>query len=51
MADEKKPFHNPFAALQGVLKDLPPGPPTQAPAAPRGPARAVVRLERKGHSG
>ncbi len=54
--DEKKPFHNPFAALKDKLGDLP-----RAPEAPReaeraqkpvkGPARAVVRLERKGRGG
>ncbi|HET7785335.1 MAG TPA: translation initiation factor [Myxococcales bacterium] len=50
MSDEKKPFHNPFAALREKLHDLPAG--TAAPAeAPRGPARAVVRMERKGRGG
>lgn len=61
MVDDKKPFHNPFAALAGL-----PGVPT--PAAPaaetraeapadapsrdvRGPSRAVVRLERTGRHG
>jgi len=52
MTDEKKPFHNPFGALRDKLGDLPPGPRrTSAPAAPRGPARAVVRMERKGRGG
>ena len=56
MRDEKKPFHNPFAALQGKLADLPPGPAPQSHSlpqapAPKGPARAVVRLERKGRGG
>jgi translation initiation factor 1 len=48
------PFHNPFAAL-GLQRDaLPPGP---TPAPPKekepakGPARAVVRMERKGRGG
>ena len=50
------PFHNPFAALAGAREALPPGPApaAEAPssaAAPRGPARAVVRLERKGRGG
>jgi translation initiation factor 1 len=54
MSDEKKPFHNPFASL-GALKDaLPKGPEPKAPAeaqAPKGPPRAVVRLERAGRRG
>lgn len=54
--DEKKPFHNPFAALKDKLADLPRGPdlaaPQRAPESPaKGPARAVVRLERKGRRG
>jgi len=52
--DEKKPFHNPFAALKDKLGDLPRGPeaaPGRRPAAAVGPARAVVRLERKGRRG
>ena len=50
MSDEKKPFNNPFGALQGKLADLPPGPaPKQEPK--KGPARAVVRMERKGRGG
>ncbi|MGE5047147.1 MAG: translation initiation factor [Deltaproteobacteria bacterium] len=50
MNDEKKPFHNPFGALREKLRGLPPGeaPP---PAKARGPARAVVRMERKGRRG
>jgi translation initiation factor 1 len=47
------PFNNPFAALKSKLGTLPEAP--RAPAAsapvPQGPARAVVRLERKGHGG
>ena len=49
------PFHNPFAALGGLKREeLPPGPPPapvkpEAPA--KGPARAVVRMERKGRGG
>jgi translation initiation factor 1 len=49
------PFNNPFAGLAGKREELPAGP---APAAaPRqaeerkGPARAVVRMERKGRGG
>jgi translation initiation factor 1 len=49
--DEKKPFHNPFGALRDKLGDLPHGPERAAPLAPKGPARAVVRLERKGRGG
>lgn len=53
MGDEKKPFHNPFAALEGLKSSLPEGkPPAAAPAAPaKGPARAVVRMERVGRGG
>ena len=53
MSDEKKPFHNPFEALRGKLGDLPeqPARPKQSPTPPKGPARAVVRLERKGRGG
>jgi len=53
MSDDKKPFHNPFAAL-GALKDALPKGPEPKPAvadAPKGPARAVVRLERAGRRG
>ena len=54
--DEKKPFHNPFATLKDKLTDLPRGPErvsdTRLPEPPaKGPARAVVRLERKGRRG
>ncbi len=48
------PFHNPFAVLASQRDALPPG---LAPAAEeqvrerKGPARAVVRLERKGRGG
>ena len=47
MADEeKKPFHNPFAALAGLKDKLPEGKtPTQvAELEKKRPARAVVRL-------
>ena len=51
MSDDKKPFHNPFGALRDKLGELPQGPaPRQAPE-PKGPARAVVRMERKGRGG
>ncbi|MGA9524951.1 MAG: translation initiation factor [Myxococcaceae bacterium] len=51
------PFNNPFAALVGKREDLPAGPaessvPAGAPEREsRGPAKAVVRYERKGHGG
>ena len=51
MTEEKKPFHNPFAALRDKLQDLPAGPAPREPQPPRGPARAVVRMERKGRGG
>ncbi len=48
--------HNPFAALADRKASLPPGPaaaaqPKPAPEAKASPARAVVRLERKGRGG
>jgi len=50
----KKPDH-PFAALAGLRDQLPaaPAPSTagEPHAAPKGPARAVVRMERKGRKG
>jgi len=44
---------NPFARLAALRKDLPPGPAPKALPAPekKGPARAVVRMERKGRGG
>jgi translation initiation factor 1 len=52
------PFHNPFASLAGKRDSLPEGPPppadkpsTAQKKEPSGPARAVVRYERKGHGG
>lgn len=50
MTDEKKPFHNPFGALAGLKDGLPKGPEPK-PGNPKGPARAVVRLERAGRKG
>ncbi len=48
--DPKKPFNNPFGALQGLKGSLP-----EQPAKPekekKGPARAVVRMERVGRGG
>jgi translation initiation factor 1 len=57
--DKKKPvepaapFHNPFGALRGLRSALPEAPPeaTARKAAPVAPARAVVRMERKGRGG
>ena len=51
MTEEKKPFHNPFASLRDKLGDLPQGPAPREPPPMKGPARAVVRMERKGRSG
>jgi translation initiation factor 1 len=49
------PFHNPFAALSGKREELPSKPPPAAAPAKaeerKGPARAVVRMERKGRGG
>lgn len=49
------PPNNPFAGLEALRAKLPAGqapvPATPAPAQPRGPARAVIRYERKGHGG
>jgi translation initiation factor 1 len=47
---------DPFAALEALRSSLPPGkaPPTSprsSPAEPKSPARAVVRMERKGRGG
>ncbi|MBP6634102.1 MAG: translation initiation factor [Kofleriaceae bacterium] len=53
-ADDKKGSDSPFARLAGLRDQLPAGPapkPAAAPAAAKGPARAVVRLERKGRGG
>ena len=49
------PFNNPFGALKSKLGELPSQPAPEPSAAsakePKGPARAVVRYERKGHGG
>jgi translation initiation factor 1 len=49
------PFNNPFAAIAGKREQLPSAPaPVAAPSRAeerKGPARAVVRLERKGRGG
>ena len=53
MSEPKKPFNNPFAALGGLREGLPEGQPARpaVKAAPRAPAKAVVRLERAGRRG
>jgi translation initiation factor 1 len=45
-----KPFNNPFGALQGMKESLPKAEEKPAPA-PKGPAKAVVRMERVGRGG
>ena len=52
MTSPKDP-KSPFAALEGLRDSLPKGPEPKAVAAPakKGPARAVVRMERKGRGG
>jgi len=48
---DDRPFNDAFAGLKALAPELPAGPaPTTAPA-PKAPARAVVRLERKGRGG
>ena len=56
MSKKPNPPSSPFASLAGLRDQLPPGKgspelPPALPAAPRGPARAVVRYERKGRGG
>jgi translation initiation factor 1 len=62
MADDPKPFHNPFGALAALKASLPVKPeptPELKPVDPqlssreaaKGPARAVVRVERAGRGG
>jgi translation initiation factor 1 len=47
------PFNNPFGALKDAVGELPPAPARAPSAEPpaKGPARAVVRLEKKGRGG
>lgn len=46
------PFNNPFAALAGAREALPSKPVAEVPEKlAKGPARAVVRLEKKGRGG
>ncbi|MHB1845416.1 MAG: translation initiation factor [Deltaproteobacteria bacterium] len=50
---DEPPFNNPFGALKALQGELPSREPAapRAPAGPPPPARAVVRLERKGRRG
>lgn len=50
MSDEKKPFNNPFGALSAMKGALPSQPP-KPEKEKKGPARAVVRMERTGRGG
>lgn len=51
-ADSPAPFNNPFSALGSLREQLPAGAARPGKSAvPRVPARAVVRLERKGRGG
>jgi len=51
MSDEKKPFNNPFASLEGMKGSLPQGRTKDEVEAKKGPAKAVVRMERVGRGG
>lgn len=46
-----QPFHNPFAHLGSLRAQLRSSGAGQRPSAPNAPARAVIRLERKGRGG
>lgn len=46
-----QPFHTPFARLESLKAQLPSAPTSPERPAPTGPAKAVIRLERKGRSG
>ena len=46
----KKP-ESPFAKLEAMREQLPPGQPPPEKAPPKGPARAVIRIERKQRGG
>ena len=47
---KSKTFDSPFAGLANLREGLPVGPEQKQPE-PKGPARAVVRMERKGRGG
>ena len=52
MSDEKKSSpNNPFGALAHLREALPQGPAPRPAKEPKGPARAVVRMERTGRGG
>jgi len=53
MPSGKSPSNSPFGALEKLRDQLPAGTPAAKPIAPepKGPARAVVRLERKQRRG
>ena len=60
MADDNRPFHNPFASLEALKGRLPSSPEPKAPEPPtpaapprtgKQYARAVVRIERTGRGG
>jgi translation initiation factor 1 len=51
MSSPDRPFNTPFAALASKRPELPEGSAPAAAARQDGPARAVVRYERKGHGG
>lgn len=59
MADDPKPFHNPFGALAALKASMPAAPERSSAeprtfgsgVSPKGPARAVVRMERAGRGG
>lgn len=44
-------MNNPFSKLKDLRADLPPGKPPASRPAPKGPERAVVRMERAGRNG
>jgi translation initiation factor 1 len=55
---DSKPFHNPFEALRPLREGMPDSPspepqpsPVTKPSRAKGPARAVVRMERTGRGG
>ncbi len=51
MSYEKKPFNNPFGALGSLKDSLPQGRSPAERAKDKGPAKAVVRMERVGRGG
>ena len=51
MSEEKKPFNSAFEKLSALREGLPPGKSKAEVEARKPPARAVVRLERKGRGG